>query len=170
MSHLELDAYIARLQHLPSFNIHAITQDGLNSVPWYEVGPEVFRELVIDELTAPTQAARVASEIQQWGRLSALARRVWQLEERSYRAWRSAFLLTAMDPGDKPDGWKRPTKDQMDAAYRTEPKYHEFQVRIERAEEAYNASEAMVQALRAKKDALIRFASTWHDAGAATAR
>ena len=169
MSHMELDSFIARLQGIPSFNINLISNDGNGTVPWYEAGPEVFRDLVVDELTIPDQVAKVAVEIQKWGRLSALARRVWQIHERGYRAWRSAFVLTETDPDGKPSGWKKPTKEQIEAMYRVDPKYHDWQVMIERAEEAYNAAEAMVQAFRAKKDVLIRYAGTWHEAGAATA-
>lgn len=165
-SQMELDAYLARMQNMPSWNIHALSGDGQTALPWYEVGPEVYRELVIDELNAPAQAAVLSSEIQKWGRLSALARRVWQVEERQYRAWRSAYYVQALDPDDKPDGWKKPTEKQIEASYRIEPEYHTWQERIERAEEAYNATDMMVHALKAKKDALMRFASKWHDAGA----
>lgn len=166
---MDLDAFRARLQNMPSWNINGVDRDGQSTFAWWEVGPDVIAELVIDELNAQTQAMTIGAEIQKWGRLAALARRVWQIEERKYRAWRSAFLLTAMDPDGKPDGWKKPTKDQVEAAYRVDPEYHKIQVRVERAEEAFNATDCMVDALRAKKDALIRFAPTWRDSGAAGA-
>lgn len=170
MIDMDLDAYIARFQNMPSWNIHIITEEGKKSLPWYEVGPEIYRDLVLNEMNAPVEAAQIAAEIQKWGRLAALARRVWQIAERDFRAWRSAFFVTQMDPADKPDGWKKPSKDLVEATYRVEPRYHELQIAVEEAEEAYSATEAVVAALKAKKDALIRYASQWHADGAPTAR
>lgn len=170
MIDLDYDAYLARMQNMPSWNIHMLSEDGKKTFPWYEVGPDIYRDLVVNEMNAPAEAATIASEIQKWGRLAALARRVWQVAERDYRAWRSAFLVVHMDPTDKPDGWKKPTKDHLEAAYRVEPEYHKKQIEVERAEEAYNATETVVAALKAKKDALIRYAAQWHAEGAPTAR
>jgi len=170
MSHQELDSFIARLQGIPSFNINMIVDDGLRVTPWYEVGREIWRDLVIDELTIRDQLEKIAAQIQQWGRLSATARRVWQMQERGYRAWRSAFLLREMNPQGQPEGWKKPTKEQVEAMYRVDPEYHSWQVLVEEAEEAFNAAEALLQAFRAKKDVLLRYVSVWHEAGAPTAR
>ncbi|UCF48605.1 MAG: hypothetical protein JSU89_15800 [Myxococcales bacterium] len=169
MSELDMDAYVSRLQNMPSWNIHSLDNEGSTTFPWFQVPHDIWRALVINELNAQAEAMTIGAEIQKWGRLTALARRIWQVEERGYRSWRSAFLLDAMNPDGKPDGWKKPTKDQVESAYRVDPDYKLWQVRIERAEEAYHATECMVDALRAKKDALIRFAPTWRDAGAATA-
>jgi hypothetical protein len=160
-----LDQYIARFQNIPSFNIHALADDGMKSIPWYEVTPEIVRDLVINELTIPIQVDTIAGDIQKWGRLSALAKRIWEIEERRYRAWRSAFMLKALDPSGKPDGWKKPTTDAIEAGYRVDPDYAKHQVQVERAEEAYNATESLLQAFRAKKDMLMRFALKYHDQG-----
>ncbi len=166
----DLDLYLSRLQNQPSWNIHAVSQDGHSTIPWFEVGPDIYRELVVNDFAAPAQAAVLGAEIQKWGRLAALARRVWQVEERNYVAWRSAYLLKIYDPEEKPAGWKRPTKEQGESMYRSEPRYHQLQAQIERAEEAYNATDTVVQALKAKKDALIRFTSRYHDGGMSTSQ
>jgi len=160
-----LDQYIARFQNIPSFNIHALAEDGMKAVPWYEVTPEIVRDLVINELAIPLQVDVIAAEIQKWGRLAALAKRVWELEERSYRAWRSEFMLRTLDPKGKPEGWKKPANEAAESMYRVDPDYAKYQVRVERAEEAYNATEALLQAFRAKKDMLMRFAPRYHDQG-----
>ena len=160
-----LDQYIARFQNIPSFNIHAVAEDGLKSVPWYEVTPEIVRDLVVNELAIPLQVETIAAEIQKWGRLAALAKRIWEMEERRYRAWRSAFMLKALDPTGKEAGWKKPTTDAIEASYRVALAYAEHQVEVERAEEAYNATESLLQAFRAKKDMLMRFAPRYHDQG-----
>jgi len=159
------DQYIARFQNIPSFNIHALTEDGMKSVAWYEVTSEIVRDLVINELAIPAQVDVIAAEIQKWGRLAALAKRIWELEERRYRAWRSAFMLTVLDPVGKPDGWKKPTTDAIESMYRVAPAYADYQAAVERAEEAYNATESLLQAFRAKKDMLMRFAPRYHDQG-----
>ena len=145
-----LDQYIARFQNIPSFNIHALAEDGMKAVPWYEVTPEIVRDLVINELTIPAQVDTIAAEIQKWGRLAALAKRIWELEERAYRAWRSEFMLRTLDPKGKPEGWKKPTNEAAEAMYRVDPEYAKYQVHAERAEEAYNATEALLQDFRAK--------------------
>ena len=160
-----LDSYIARFQNLPSFNIYALAEDGVNAVPWYEVTTEIVKDLVINELTIFAQVATIAADIQKWGRLTALAKRIWELEERGYRAWRSAFFLKATDPQEKPKEWKKPTGDTIEAMYRIDPEYHRWQTKVERAEEAYNAADGILQAFRAKKDMLQRFAQRHREDG-----
>jgi hypothetical protein len=160
-----LDQYIARFQNIPSFNIHALAGDGMKSVPWYEVTPAIINDLIVNELTIPAQVATIAAEIQKWGRLAALAKRIWELEERGYRAWRSEFMLQEFNPEGKPTGWKKPSTDTVEAMYRVSPEYAAWQIRVERAEEAYNATEALLQAFRAKKDMLMRFAPRYHEQG-----
>lgn len=160
-----LDQYIARYQNLPPFNINALAEDGMTAVPWYEVTQEIVRDLVINELAIPAQVDTIAADIQKWGRLSALAKRVWELEERNYRAWRSRFMLKAVDPAGKPEGWKKPSNETVEAMYRTDTEYAKWQMRVERSEEAFNATEGVLQAFRAKKDMLMRFAPRYRDDG-----
>jgi hypothetical protein len=162
-----LDAYIARFQNIPSINIHAVADEGQNAVPWYEVQMQtVVADLVVNELTIPSQLSVVTAEIQKWGRFSALTKRVWELEERRYRAWRSEFYLKAIDATDKPKEWKKPTEAVVEAMYRTQPEYHRLQARVERAEEAFNTAEGVLQAFRAKKDVLIALKKKYHEDGA----
>jgi len=165
-----LDQFIARFQHIPGINIHAITENGQEAVPWYDVGMgTVVADLVVNELTIPAQLATVTAEIQKWGRFSALTKRVWELEERRYRAWRSEFMLHAIDPEGKPEGWKKPTEGALESMYRTQPEYHRLQAKVERAEEAYNTCDATLQAFRAKKDVLIALKRRYHEDGATSA-
>lgn len=160
-----LDQYIARFQNLPRFNIYAITQDGMDAVPWYEVNSEeICRELVLDELNIPHQVQTITAQIQWWGRLSALCKRVWELEERKYRSWRSQFWLDAMDDTDRE---RKTTKDTIEAEYRSCPEYAEYQARIERAEEAYNATYGFLNAYREKSKLLQKFAYRHREDGAA---
>lgn len=164
-----LDAYIARFQNLPSINLYAIADEGQNAVPWYEVQMHaVAADLVVNELTIPSQLVVVTAEIQKWGRFSALAKRVWELEERRYRSWRSEFYLAAVDPADKPKDWKKPTEAGLEAMYRTQPDYHRLQARVERAEEAFNTVDGILQGFRAKKDVLIALKRRYHEDGATT--
>jgi len=166
MSNTILDEYLARVQNIPSWNIHSISGDGMTVSPWYEVtSKQAVHDLVLDETRLHEQVSTVTGEIQKWGRLSALARRVWEVEERVYRTWRSAFLLQIMDPDEKPSGWKKPTKEQCESKYRLDPAYAGFQVNIERAEEACNATEVMLSAIQAKKEMLLKFAYRRKDDG-----
>lgn len=156
-----LDQYVNRLQNLPSFNIFKIARDGVVE-PWYEVPAlAVARELVIQEENLAFQVSAVPAQIMQWGRLEAQARRVWAVEERNFRIWRDKLILDLVTPpppkkGAKADAneWKKPTEKVLEAACREHPEYAEWQNRVERAEEAYNAAHAILEGFRAKRDML----------------
>ena len=164
----ELDTYVARFQNLPGYNLHSIVSEGMASAPWYQVDMKgLCAELVVNELTLPEQLGVISAEIQKWGRLTALAKRVWELNERLYRAWRSKFILTVIDPPEKAKDWKKPTEAVLEAMYRIDPQYHVYQIKIEEAEEAYNSTEAVLQAFRAKKDVLLGMRKRYHEDGAA---
>jgi hypothetical protein len=165
-----LDAYIARFQNIPGVNLYAVVDDGQSAVPWYAVQmTTVVADLVVNELTIPSQLGVVTAEIQKWGRLTALGKRVWELEERKYRAWRSEFYLGLSDPAGKAEGWKKPTEGGIEALYRTQAEYHRLQANVERAEEAFNTAESILHAFRAKKDVLIALKRKYHEDGASTA-
>ena len=164
----ELDVYVSRFQNIPGVNIRAVVKDGQDSAAWYEVKmSDVVADLVVNELTIPSQLMTVSAEIQKWGRLSALTKRVWELEERKYRAWRSEFSLSVMNPATKDKDWKKPTGDTIECMYRVQPEYHSKQAAVEQAEEVFNTAEAILQAFRAKKDVLITMRRRYHEDGAA---
>jgi len=54
----------------------------------------------------------------------------------------------------------------LESMYRCKPEYHTYQAEVERSEEAYNATEAILQAWRLKKDALIALKPRYHEDGA----
>lgn len=154
-----LDQYVARLQNLEPFEIQAVAPDG-SPQPWYTVTGEIVRELVITEHGLAEQVQAIAAQLAHWGRLAAQAKRVWEIEERGFRAWKAARVIELSDPPDNPDEakvWKKPTEARIEAAYRTAEGYAERSARVERAEEAFNASTAIVEAFRAKA-AVLRWA------------
>lgn len=153
-----IDAYVARFQNLPTFNIYAVcADDGLE--PWFEVGgDDLVRELVVDELDYMNDVACLPPLIQKWGRLSAQARRVWEVEERKLRSWKARFVIKTIKDAEAAKE-KRPAKDAIEAMYRADAGYAERCRAVERAEEACNAAEAVLAAFRAKKDLLVRFAT-----------
>jgi hypothetical protein len=151
MSKATLDQTIARLQNLAPFNIYQVTQKG-NAAPWYNVTGGIVKDLVLYEDKLAEQVQTISAQIMHWGRLAAQAKRVWEITERQYRIWRDRTTLTLLDPMTKPDGWKKPTKDQCDATIRTQPEYVQHYTNQERAEEAYNAAMAVLDGFRAKRD------------------
>lgn len=171
-----LDGYIARFQNLPSFNIYHVSPDGKHAQPWMEVsGEEIARELIFDELHTMPQVDTVSADIQKWGRLESMARRVWQLAERELRTWKASFLLDVLDPpktGEDKPGWtttakgepKQPSQAVIEALYRVDEEYQQHCREIERAEEAYNATHAVVEGFRAKRDMIRGFAKRYNDA------
>lgn len=160
-----LDQYIARLSNLNPFNVHAIKPDG-EVVPWYEVTGAIVKDLVIDEVQLGIQVETISAQITHWGRLAAQAKRVWEIEEREYRRWRDYQILKQVEPPTDPQArkeWKRPTETILEATYRTHPDYPKHQQRIERAEEAFNASIAVQDGFRAKRDMLMRWVVRYRD-------
>lgn len=146
-----LDAIIDRLQRIHSFNIHAVQEDG-SVAPWWEVtGASVVPELIVTEADIMEQVQTISARIMHWGRMVAQCKRVCDIEERGYRAWRSQFFLNLLvEVGDG----KKPTDKIMEAQMRVTPEYAEWYERTERAEEAYNTANAVLDGFRAKKEML----------------
>ncbi len=156
---------IERLASLPSFNIHAIKGD--ETVPWFEVtGKMLVKDLLIDSTDLGAQVDVMAVQIMHWGRLEAQARRVWEVEEHKYRVWRDTQYVRLTDPPhDLKQGqqWKKPTEARVEADIRVHEDYPVWQGRLERAEEAYNATRYAREAFVAKKDMLKQFGMRAHD-------
>ncbi len=153
-----LDEYVQRLAHLPSFNVYAITKDGADCEPWYEVNPqEVLNDLVIREQGLGAQLQLLGAEIMKWRRYEALCHRVYLIEERKYRIWRDTLYIKNITPPPDPEeakGWKKPTEKALEAMYRSHPDYSSFQIKSERAEDAMRGCLAVVDGLKAKRDML----------------
>ena len=160
-----LDEYVQRLQNLSPFNIYKINADG-SVEPWWEVTSAITADLVIYEQTLGHQVQIISGEINKWHRLKAQCYRVWQIEERGYRVWRDRFYLNAIDPEGKEDGWKKPTEKAIEAMYRTSDEYATWNARIERAQEAHDSCDAIVEALRAKRDMLKTYVLSSRDGAA----
>ncbi|MFA4944410.1 MAG: hypothetical protein WC789_06890 [Lentisphaeria bacterium] len=163
----DLDAMIARLQSVPPWVIEQIHPGTGKLQPWFTVNPaEVVRCLVIQDDNLPTQVASVSAQIFHWARLAALARRAWEVREREYRIWRDRLTVSLMDPPEKPKEWKRPTEAQVTASVRVHPEYPEFYQRTEVAEEAYNATQGVLEAFRAQLSSLDLAVSRAQSGGA----
>lgn len=147
----DLDPIVSRLQNLAPFNIYQVTPTG-GIEPWFEVTGGIVLDLVLQEDSLGEQVQTISAQIMHWGRMSAQCKRVWEITERQYRIWRDRTVLTLLDPATKPDKWKKPTGQQVDATIRTLPEYTEHYVAQERAEEAFNAAMAVLDGFRAKRD------------------
>lgn len=156
-----LDSLIQRLQNIEPFNVHTIDQDG-NVLPWYDVtGPEIVGDVVVRHYDLETQVRAVSGHIMQWGRLTAQAQRVVEIEERRFTQWKAKQYLAGIE---KAEG-KKPSDKVLEAEYRTHPEYEVMRQRVERAAEAANSCDAILLAFKAKKDALIKFARVARDQG-----
>ena len=148
-----LDQIVHRLQNMPAFTLYAVTGDG-ELETWYDVGGDIVKDLVINELALAEQVQSVGAQIAHWGRLAAQARRVWQIREREYRIWRDGYYLEwhqrALDDPDK----KKITAKELDCMGRVHPEYKAKYNLMEEAEESYNAAVAIVEGFKAKRDML----------------
>lgn len=143
-----LDGVIHALQNLPSWNIYGFDSTG-TPVPWMEVmGVDVAEQLVIRESDIAFQVQTVSVQIMEWGVLAARAQRVWEVEQRLERTWKAQLLTGAMKAGEKL------TEKQQEALYRADSAYDSWKVRVERAAEAVNCTQAVLEGFRAKKEML----------------
>jgi hypothetical protein len=148
-----LDAIVNRLANVQPFNIHAIDDAKDTHQPWYQVTGQIAKELVISEAMIEEQVQSISAQIQHWGRLEAQARRVWQMVDRKYRIWRDTMKVKLLTPDGTKD-WKKPTEAGLEAAVRADPEYPKWYAEIERAEEAFNATHAVLDGWRCKQDML----------------
>lgn len=109
---------------------------------------------MIDESDLAAQVCRVSGEITHWGILEAKARRAWQWAEVQYRQWRERLAVKMLTKPDGDKEWKKPTEGQIEAAYRSHPDYHGYQMRLQMYEESTNGAHAVLEGFRAKKEML----------------
>ncbi len=148
------DAIVQRLQAIHPFSIQQIDPAG-NPQPWALItGPGIIPDLVVNPHTLRDQIDSVAALIAHWGRLVAQTRRIWQAHERHYRHWRSQVELKCLREGIEGLD-KKPSQAAIESFYRTLPEYTVFQVAIEDAEEAHNATTAIFEAFK-EKAAVLR--------------
>jgi len=150
-----LDAIATKLANIQPFNIYAIDEARDEAKPWYQVTGAIAKELIINEAMIEEQVQSIAAQIQHWGRLEAQARRVWSMTDRKYRIWRDKKKVELLTPPADPKAakeWKRPTEAALEAGYRADPGYPIQQAAIERAEEAFNATHAVLEGWRAKQE------------------
>lgn len=146
-----LEAIVLRLASIHPVNIYEVTEDGVSARPWYLVDGSVAHQLVIREAALTEQVQVIAAQIMHWGRLAAQAKRVWEVEERNYRIWRDGTILRLSEPGGE-ERKKGPAQWQCEAMMRENPAYLEFQKKLERAEEAFNVAQAILEGFQAKKE------------------
>lgn len=148
---MTLEAIVLRLQAIHPSNIFEVDETTGDAKPWYWIDASIVHELVLYEATLTEQVQVVAAQIMRWGRLTAQAKRVWEIQERQYRIWRDRTILKLIETsGEK----KAPPQWQAEAMMRATPEYAAFQKTLERAEEAYNVAHAVLDGFQAKKEML----------------
>ncbi len=150
----QLDAIIARLQAMPAFNIHSVDAETAAHRPWWNVTSGIVQDLVVREEYLRDQVQALPAQIAFWGRMTALTRRVWEIEEREYRHWRDGEVLKLSTPPKDDPKWKKPTEKTIEATYRSHREYKKWSIRVERAEEAFNSAQAILDGFKAKRDML----------------
>ena len=159
-----LDEHIQKLQNMEPFQIYSIGSNG-DVKPWYEVTGAIIQDLVLRDQDIAMQVQMIAAQIAHWARMVTQCRRVWEIEQHNYRIWRSErFLYYWESPAgdDEKPGWtktakgdpKAPTKEKIEALYRTDPDYVMWQIAIERAGEATSSAQGILDAFKAKRDVI----------------
>lgn len=164
---MELDAIVARLKDTPPWIINTINELTDTIEPCYSISSNVVDDLIITEPNLDQQVSIISAQIQDWGRLEALARRVVMVSERKYRHWRSCKILGYITPNQADRAWKKPTEAVIEAMYRSDPGYVVHQMVIERNEEAFNATHMVLEGFKAKLEMLKIAARRSYDLGMA---
>ncbi len=147
----DFDARVARLQHLEPFTVQRLNAAGVPE-DWFAVTGAIVAELVISPVRYEEQLALVSAQVGYWSRVSAQARRVLAVRERAYRAWQAAQYNAALTPDG--DGWRKPTEKAIESGYRQHPDYPRYNEAIERAREAVEAVDGIVEAFKTQRVAL----------------
>jgi hypothetical protein len=148
---MTLEAIIQRLSTINPVAITDVTVTGDLGAVGTMIDGKIVNELVIWEAGLVEQVQVIAAQIMRWGRLAAQAKRVWEIEERDYRIWRDGLTVSLAAVADEK---KKPPQYLLEAQMRADPLYPIFQKKLERAEEAYNVAQAVLEGFRAKKDML----------------
>jgi hypothetical protein len=141
-----------RLATIHPVNIWEVDEATGDARPWYLVDGSIAHQVVIREVELQEQVQLISGQIMHWGRLAAQAKRVWEIEERNYRIWRDGTLLKFVGEAGEGEKKKSPPQWQAEAMLRADPLYRVHQVRLERAEEAYNVAHAILEGFMAKKE------------------
>lgn len=137
------DQWVLAVQNLPQITLEQISEQG-TVTPWQPLDlASVVQAVVINESNLIQQVEQISAQIMYWGRLEALAKRVWEVREREYRVWRDKTILQIID-GSKVAQWV------ADAKVREHADYAKHYEQTEKAEEAYNAIRTIVEAFRTK--------------------
>jgi hypothetical protein len=131
---------LVKLVNQPDWNIYRFEErDGqVRPEPWYPVTGAIAHVVAIRDADLETQVQEVASQVQFWGRMEALAERALQWEERQVRVWEAQRYMEAREP--KGGDWKKPTEAEIQASYRLHPDYDRMYTRVERAREALTST------------------------------
>lgn len=151
VEHMTLEAIVQRLALINPVVIVDVTGTGDLAPVGPSIDGKIVNELVIWEAGLVEQVQVVSAQIMRWGRLTAQAKRVWEIEERDYRIWRDGLTVALASTTDEK---KKPPQYLLEAQMRTDPLYLVHQKKLERAEEAYNVAQAILEGFRAKKEML----------------
>ena len=148
-----LNAAIQRYQTIEPIEIKAIDPTTGTLAQGIVVDGNIVHDLTIYDHTLREQVTLVATQIMYWHAMRARAKRVWQIAEREYAVWKAQQRYSVL--GEKhPKTDKAYTIAQADDAYRIHPEYNAMNVAVERAEEAYNLCDGLVDAFNAKQRVL----------------
>ncbi len=153
----QADQHIHRLQNLAPFTIQKLNAEG-EPEDWWTVEPASLVGMVILNPTTLHQSILdMGVYIMEWSRHVARAQRIWEIHERRRTVWKAAQLVEGKEKDPKAPQW------MLEAAYRQHPDYERLSANVDRAAEAHNCAQAVVDALKAKRDMMRSFVRRGHD-------
>ena len=156
------DAAVQRLQNLQLFHLERLEEG--RPVPGHDVHPSAIAPLlVINTYSVPEDISTVAIVQMEWGQHVATAQRVWEIHERMLRAWKAKRTLELKDAKGEDGKPLKLSQAAIEATYRLEPDYARYNEAVERAAEAHQRAQAVLDAVKAKVQMLRQFAQNLKD-------
>lgn len=150
------DQSVHRLQNMTPFNVQKLGPNGPED--WWEVHPKDLVGIVIVHpagLLADVQQAGVQQ--MEWARHVAQTQRVWEIHERILRTWKAGQVVKGKEADPKA------AISFLEAQYRTDPHYAVLAQNVERAAEAHNCAQAVLDAVKLKAQMLRTFVRRGRD-------
>lgn len=104
MDQRTFDEVVQRLQQMSGCHIYAINPETAAIESWWQMeGAHVVPDLIIRDDRLDEDIDKLAGQIMHWGRLLALAERVYDIRKREYVQWKAKRYLDAVTPPEAPE-------------------------------------------------------------------
>lgn len=151
------DTLVHRLQNMEPFTIQKLGPDKV-PVDWFTVEPSQLVSLVmLHPANIYADIQQIGVQILEWSRYVSQCQRMWEIHERRLRVYKAAYVVKGKETDPKV------AIALLEQGYRSTPEYAELSEAVERASDAYNSVQGVLEALKTKRDMLKTFVRRGRD-------